>query len=85
MNAIKRAETIAELDALMQETGLNRRDTMLDALYDYYENEFPYNNWGEVFEPMSDDELFEIYADAYYIDRDDPTYASVNRSFFDFY
>ena len=68
MNIIKRTKMIAELDALMQGTGMNRRDTMLEALYNYYESEFPDHPWDEVFEPMSDDELFETHTNVFYID-----------------
>ena len=62
MTATKREERIAELNEMMQEWGKNRRDTMLEILYAFYEAA---GFWQEPLfrelSAMSDDELREAY------------------------
>ena len=52
---------IAELDTMTQEWNCTRRETMLEILYMFYENEFPMEYLKTEFEPMSDEELLEAY------------------------
>ena len=61
MTTTKREERIAELDAMMKEWGMTRRETLLEILYMVYEVEFPIACLKNEFEPMSDDELMEAY------------------------
>ena len=61
MTTTKRENRIAELDTMMQEWGMTRRETILEILYMVYEMEFPVECLEKEFEPMSDDELLEAY------------------------
>ena len=62
MTATKREERIAELNEMMQEWGMNRRDTMLEVLYTFYEAAgFAEDPLSAELSAMSDDELMEAY------------------------
>ena len=61
MTTTKRERLIAELDTMTQEWNCTRRETMLEVLYMFYENEFPVEYLKTEFEPMSDEELLEAY------------------------
>ena len=54
---------LAELEAMMQERGLSRREIILEILYEFYENERPLEYLKTIFEPMSDEELTFSYFD----------------------
>lgn len=62
MTVTKREERIAELNEMMQEWGMNSRDTMLEILYTFYEAA---GFWQEPLfkelSAMSDDDLMEAY------------------------
>ena len=62
MTTYQKELALAELDKLMQEWNLSRRDTLIEFLCEFYENEFAYeDNIYEILCSNTDDQLMSDY------------------------